>query len=137
MAFGGFVNEQGKRRKGMALRPPRMIYSILLLCTAAFALSVCSSRPDIPSVQQFYGEGVPHTDRRGRMRFDFDAKQSFLPLAIYHALAGEQHGKPYQLSMLSAAGFNTVHLWEKQAPETFANLLREEQLQMIVLIFFY
>ena len=116
----------------MKLRPPRMIHSILLLCAATFALSVCSSRPDIPSVQQFYGEGVPHTDRRGRMRFDFDAKQSFLPLAIYHALAGEHYGKRYQLGVLSAAGFNTVHLWEKQAPETFADRLREAQLQMIV-----
>ena len=100
--------------------------------TIALLLSSCSGRPDIAPVQSFYSEGVPHTDRRGQPRHSFDPKQSFLPLAIYHALAGEHHGAQYELGVLSDAGFNVAHLWEGQMPEAFAARAREAGLQVIV-----
>ena len=100
--------------------------------TIALLLSSCSGRPDIAPVQSFYSEGVPHTDRRGQLRHSFDPKQSFLPLAIYHALAGEHHGAQYELGVLSDAGFNVAHLWEGQMPEAFAARAREAGLQVIV-----
>jgi len=110
----------------------RALSVFMLMLFVAFAGSACSGRPDIAAVQQFYRQGTPHTDRQGINRKDYDSARSFLPIAIYHALSGTHHGVEYDLRALSAAGFNTVHLWERQAPEAFISGARDAGLQAIV-----
>lgn len=113
-------------------RRPERVCRRLSLLAIYFAISACETQLDIASVQTFYAEGVPHTDRHGQVRLEFDPASSFLPLGIYHALAGAHHGIHYELWPLAAAGFNTVHLWERQAPDKFATQAGEVGLQVIV-----
>ena len=112
--------------------PARVGWKLVVLLTLAGTMAACTDRPDIGSVQNFYNDGVPHTDRRGRLLKKYDPARSFLPLAIYHALAGDHHGKRYDLAVLSAAGFNAAHLWERQKPEDFAARAGAAGLQVIV-----
>jgi hypothetical protein len=105
---------------------------VLLIVAGILALSACSNRPEIKSVQKFYREGVPHTDRFGRHRLDYDKKASFFPLALYHALAGNQHGRQFELKEIAAAGFNSVHPWEGQSALQFAEQAGAAGLQIIL-----
>ncbi len=93
--------------------------SAVTLIAASFALAACGlSRipPDLPlqAQQTQYLQGVPHTDRQGRMRFEYDPAVSFFPIGLYHALHGEAFGRSYDLALFKQAGFNTVHLWPVQ-----------------------
>ena len=102
------------------------------LLASTLILAACSERPKIASVQRFYGQGAPHTDREGQARTTYDPERSFLPIAIYHALSGEHHGFRFDFGDLSEAGFNAVHLWERQAPETLLKQAHAANLQLIV-----
>jgi hypothetical protein len=66
------------------------------------------------AVQSMYRDGVPHTDRRGRLLSRYDPARSFFPIGIYHGLSGEFRGRHYGMAALRDAGFNTVHAWEGQ-----------------------
>ncbi len=108
--------------------PSRLIFLVL---TTALALTACSNRPKIEAVQLFYQDGVPHSDRVGRFQQTFDEETSFLPLAIYHALADEHHGRRFTLQKFAQAGFNAVHPWEGQAATPFIKRAKEAGLQVI------
>ena len=86
-----------------------------------FQLGRCLWLPLPAAPQTVYQRGVPHTDRHGRPRIEFDPNTSFLPLALYHALTGTPapincaHPKRdcnYSLDVVASANFNTVHFWE-------------------------
>lgn len=65
------------------------------------ALGACSPASGVQSV---YRQGTPQL------------APGFLPIGIYHALAGNHFGRLHGMAELRAAGFNTVHLWEGQDP---------------------
>ena len=123
---------QCERSAQRELAPLRACRTFVLLLLVALAGGACSGRSDIAAVQHFYSQGVPHTDRQGAIRKLYDPARSFFPIAIYHALTGTHHGVEYDLRTLSAAGFNTVHFWERQVPEAFMAEARDAGLQVVV-----
>src|SRR5262249_12580456 len=78
-----------------------------------------------------YRDGVPNTDRTGRVRFDYEPGHSFFPIALYHALQGEFGGRRYELHSLAEAGFNTVLPWGGQEPGTVLDPAAASGLQVI------
>lgn len=84
------------------------------------------------AIQTVYSSGVPHTDRTGRRRDAFDRERSFFPLALYHALRGEHHGRRYDLADYRKAGFNAVHFWERQTLKDLAPAAAAAGVQLIV-----
>lgn len=131
---GGAITQIGAFRRLRVL--PRGIRFVAahraLLAAMLLVLVGCGTSPEMPAEQRFYQDGTPHTDRNGRLRFDYQAAHSFLPLALYHGLDGVHHGVRYDLNSLADAGFNAVHLWELQKVETVAETARDAGLQMIV-----
>jgi hypothetical protein len=85
--------------------------------------------PDAP--QTVYRSGVPHTGRTGVPRTDYAPGRSFLPIGLYHALSGDWHGRRYDLDEIAAAGFNTVHLWERQALADVAAVAHDAGVQIV------
>jgi hypothetical protein len=84
------------------------------------------------AVQTVYQSAVPHTDRTGGRLDAYDADKSFFPIALYHALHGEHRGRRYDLADFRKAGFNTVHLWERQTLAELAPVARAADMQLIV-----
>ncbi len=113
-----------------------------LAVAASLAVTACAPQPaidagrddDPPATAQqtMFRDGVPHTDRQGRLRRDFDAQASFLPIGIYHAIHGAAHGYPHDLSQFSQAGYNTVHLWPLQDQEAAIQAAGRLGLQVVV-----
>ncbi len=68
------------------------------------------------AVQRVYQEGVPHTDRHGRVRLAYDPAASFLPVGLYHALTGREFGRDYDFAAVRAAGFNAIYPWDGLDP---------------------
>jgi len=87
--------------------------------------------PRLGAVQTVYRDGVPHTDRRGRLLRHYDPARSFFPIGIYHALSGEFRGRRYGMAALRDAGFNTVHAWEGQAFSDMLAAAKRNGLQLI------
>ena len=83
-----------------------------------FQLSSCYWLPLPDAPQTVYQRGVPHTTAHGRRLTAFDPSQSFLPLALYHALTGTPapvnfaHPVRDSLALVAAGNFTAVHLWE-------------------------
>ena len=87
---------------------------------------------DLPAaVQTLYQDGVPHTERTGEVRYDYDSARSFFPIGIYHALQGEFAGRAYDFGLLREAGFNTVLPWRDQSLERAAAAAAAHGLQII------
>jgi len=99
-----------------------------LVVLAGLLLAACAAPP---ALQTVYRAGVPHTDARGRPLMAFDGARSFFPLGIYHALSGEHFGQVYSFAPLKAAGFNTVHAWERQPLEKVLEAAGRNGLQVI------
>jgi hypothetical protein len=87
-------------------------------------------RPDAP--QRVYLTGVPHTDRNGKPLTTFDPRESFLPIALYHALHGDYPGGKYRLANYAKAGFNAVHLWEGSDLDAASKAARDAGVQLVV-----
>jgi len=98
--------------------------------TASPRLSPAPAPPG--GLQTPYRAGTPHTDRQGQVRLDYQPERSFLPLGLYHALAGRFFGRDYPLDQLAQAGFNTIHLWEGQPPGPAVAAAGRAGLQVIV-----
>jgi hypothetical protein len=75
------------------------------------------------AVQLQYRAGVPHTDRRGGIRFRYDTG-SFFPRCLYHAMSGT-------FKAIETAGFNCVHTWEGYGVSDIIGELRAADLQLI------
>lgn len=81
--------------------------------------------------QTVYRAGVPHTERTGAPRSTFDVDRSFFPIGLYHAMSGQHHGRNYDLAEVAAAGFNTVHFWERQNLSDIADAARDAGVQIV------
>jgi hypothetical protein len=77
----------------------------------------------VAAVQSLYRDGVPHTDRQGRLRTAYGS-DSFFPRCIYHAIAGS-------FRLIEAAGFNCVHTWEGDSIADVIGEVRAANLQLI------
>jgi len=90
-----------------------------------------SFRPTPLAVQTVYRNGVPHTDRNGKLRLDYDRQLSLFPIGIYHGLNGEFSGTRYGFRTLKEAGFNTVLPWRDQPMDTVMAAAADAGLQVI------
>ncbi len=111
--------------------------SFCLAAVAVLAVACASPRDtgerrETPeAVQTVYREGVPHTDRMGRLRFGYDGARSFFPIGLYHGLTGRRFGRDYGFATVAAAGFNTIHAWEGQKLDAVIGDARANGLQVI------
>ena len=81
--------------------------------------------PPQTAVQTVYRNGVPHTDRQGRVMTEYDPDRSFLPIGIYGV------GLDSDFASLKAAHFNTItHIWI--SPKDLYPLAREHGLQVLI-----
>jgi hypothetical protein len=73
--------------------------------------------------QLFYQDGVPHTDRNGRIRTQLDAA-SFFPRCAYESM-------PNMLAVLRRAGFNCFKPWNGLALESVLPEAQHSGMQLI------
>jgi hypothetical protein len=99
---------------------------------AAGRIRVAPTRPSpsthgealsVGAVQTVYRAGVPHTDRQGNPRHEYDSA-SFFPRCLYHAMQGS-------LQSISDAGFNCVHTHESIGISHILDELRSARLQLL------
>lgn len=95
-------------------------FALLLLCGlqphAALAQEVSRS-----PVQTIYRQGVPHTDKTGKVRFTYDPQKSFFPIADWGTpFDGMTYGHDVDWNVLKSAGYNTVWTWYKPAIPSLA-----------------
>ncbi len=110
----------------------RVLAAGLLVATAA-----CPWRPDAATSyvalkdapQLLYQEGVPHTDRQGRMRLVVDAN-SFLPLCAYEALPGS-------LPLLAQAGFDCFKPWNGWGTSDELTEARQSNMQLLKQLYMF
>lgn len=88
--------------------------------------------PPATAQQVMFRDGVPHTDRLGRLRRDYDPAASFFPIGIYHAVHGEAFGQQHDLGIFKSAGYNTVHLWPVQDIDAALDAAEKLGLQVIL-----
>ncbi|MBN2057072.1 hypothetical protein JW905_19250 [bacterium] len=63
---------------------------------------------DFNAVQTIYRNGVPHTDKNGRLLTKYDPERSFFQIAVWGNPIGNVHGYEYDLKLLTDAGMNTM-----------------------------
>ncbi len=114
-------------------RPSRRLATVFAVL-AALALAGCAGEAwhATPyAVQTVYQAGVPHTDRHGRVRRAYDPATSFLPIGLYHALAGRHFGRDYDLAAVRDAGFDAIYPWEGQKLAPVAAAAKAQGLAVI------
>lgn len=84
---------------------------------------------DPDAIQRIYMNGVPQTDRNGQLMMKYDPARSFFPIAIYHAIEGEDSG--VTLADLKAAGFNSAFAWPGESMVPMAKKAVAAGMQMI------
>lgn len=82
--------------------------------------------------QMFYLDGVPHTDRDGRIRIKYHPERSFLPIILYHPRTHLDAEKtmPTPFDKIREAGFNTVETTEAVTDELLT-VLNKNDLKLI------
>jgi hypothetical protein len=88
---------------------------------------------DFNAVQVVYRQGVPHTDRRGRVLTKFDAEQSFFQIAAWGNPWGDLYGYKYDLKVLTDAGFNTMWPWPMRSLEEQLEAGKAAGLQVVTM----
>lgn len=74
------------------------------------------------AVQSVYRQGVPHTDRTGKLRLSYDAGASFFPIADWGTpLEGNTYGFATDWDVLKSAGYITACTWYKAALQSLQN----------------
>ena len=64
---------------------------------------------DTPEARQTpYLDGVPHTDRQGRVRFAYDPERSFFPIGLWNAILNAETEVPFDYGLIAEAGYNTI-----------------------------
>lgn len=84
------------------------------------------------AIQTPYPDGVPHTDRQGRPRLEYDPAVSFFPVGLYHGLTGTYGGIDYSFAPIAEAGFNTVVAWGDVPTEAVLDAAARHDLQAIM-----
>ena len=92
--------------------------SVLGACAISLVWSLAAGAQDVQklldgmrnfnAVQVVYRQGVPHTDKRGRLLMQYDPARSFFQIAIWGNPIGKIYGVGYDLKVLRDAGFNTM-----------------------------
>ncbi|MBP7064715.1 hypothetical protein [Ferrovibrio sp.] len=120
---------QFKPKLGIALAA---ILLLLASCQQVPPDAGLAHDPPAKAQQVMFRDGVPHTDRLGRLRREYDPAASFFPIGIYHALHGEAYGQQHDLSSFKTAGYNTVHLWPVQDIDAALDAAEKLGLQVIL-----
>ncbi len=107
------------------------IVAIAVVAVLAGNPATWHESPEIDAVQAVYQDGVPHTDRQGHRLTTYDPERSFFPIGIYHGVAGQFRGRTYDMNLMGAAGFNTVHTWEGQPLESALAAATASGLQLV------
>ena len=106
-----------------------------LLCSDA-ADPTCQSLPtwedrNINAIQRVYADGVPHTNKHGVSRNEYDATESFLPIMMWYTPASAAGS--FDWANLKAAGFNTVAPARVQWPAQLALWAEAAELQLVMI----
>lgn len=96
------------------------------------SLSVVSWRVAPDAIQTPYPDGVPHTDRQGRLHLEFDPDVSFFPVGLYHKLTGTYGSMTYSFEPMADAGFNTVVAWGDVPTDAVLEAVTRHGLQVIM-----
>jgi len=87
--------------------------------------------PKPSATQTIYQIGVPHTDKNGNFRLNYDPALSFLPIGHYWAWVGTAFGQVWSFGGFAAAGFNCCMM--RYSPSTAqADAAQNAGIQMIV-----
>ena len=113
----------------MIAREAALLLILAALLPAAWFETAWRDLGDAP--QTVYQSGVPHTSATGAAMRDYAIGRSFFPVGLYHALTGSWHGRSYDLGAIAAAGFNTVHTWERQPLADVAAAALAAHLQVV------
>ncbi len=101
-----------RRRPVLVLVHP--IFVMLAALGGVFTQSLSAQEPvsNNDTIQTIYREGVPHTNKQGKVLEHYDPVESFFPIAIWGAQRpGKQWESESDWSVLTEAGFNTVWPW--------------------------
>jgi len=88
--------------------------TVIVLClfwagTASQAQTVSRN-----AVQTIFQQGVPHTNKNGKVLTAYDSQKSFLQIAMWGAPPdGIDFDYDYEWQSLKSAGFNTVWSWSR------------------------
>lgn len=91
------------------------------------------------AVQTVYRAGVPHTDRQGNMRMQYDPQKSFFPIGLWGLAAEEpgQSGNPGRAKidwqLHKDAGFNTAWPWPPGGRKRSIDSARRTGMQLILM----
>jgi len=88
---------------------------------------------NLNAVQTIYRQGVPHTDRRGRVLMEYDPERSFFQIAVWGNPYGEIYGTNYDLAVLPDAGINTMWPWPMRTLEEQLEAGRAAGLQVVTM----
>ena len=97
-----------------------VIFIAIVLCRLAGAQDVqklLDKMRNFNAVQVVYRQGVPHTDKRGRLLMQYDPARSFFQIGIWGNPIGKIYGVDYDLKVLRDAGFNTMWPWPMRSLE--------------------
>lgn len=122
------MNDRRWTRSGFALA------GWLALSTVAFpkdAQEALDKMRDFNAVQTIYRQGVPHTDKRGRLLTQFEPARSFFQIGIWGNPYGEIYGHKYDLTALTDAGFNTMWPWPSRSLEDQLETGKASGLQVV------
>jgi len=101
------------------------------LARAEDAEELLNKMRDFNAVQVIYRQGVPHTDKNGRLLTAYDPERSFLQIGIWGNPVGEIYGYNYDLKVLTDSGFNTMWPWPGRTLEGQLEAGKEAGLQVI------
>jgi hypothetical protein len=97
---------------------------------AAFDDPAAAEDPGQAAVQTIYGNGVPHTDKNGRLLMDYQADRSFFQTGVWGIPMGNIWDTDYDLKVIADAGMNTIWPWSRNLRETLREAARHN-LQLV------
>jgi hypothetical protein len=74
--------------------------------------------PGHAAIQTIYGDGVPHTDKNGRLLMDYSEDRSFFQIGVWGIPMGNIWDTSYDLSVIAEAGMNTIWPWSRDLSQT-------------------
>lgn len=94
---------------------------------------VLNRQREANAVQSVYRQGVPHTDRQGRLLTKYDPAQSFFQIGAWGApLPGKYYDSDCDWNVLKEAGFNTVWPWAAD-PQKALDTGKETGMQIVLM----
>lgn len=115
-----------------------VLAAILTVCLPASGLAqdiqdALDKMRDFNAVQTIYRQGVPHTDKHGRLLMKYDPERSFLQIGVWGNPIRPAYGYSYDLEVLPKAGFNTIWPWHAYTPAERLEAGRQAGLQVVLM----